>query len=269
MPLSELPPTDLVVEKLKFAVLPAGAAAGAVFGLGLLLAWLLSPRWRAIAPSLAVLALAAGVATAPLLKSWNDARIDAAKAAGDTERVAALAAAYPFERAFPWVPDGKWWHWGWYAIGLALLVELLARLPGVGVGVGHLLRGVAAGVIAAVLVLPRFLLKSDKLPPAVFEPEALWQLISAAGLMAGQWAVVDAVGRRNPGGGVAAAVAVACAGAAAVLIHDAAAGFTDMSTYLMVGLGVLAVFGWITRTDVGSAGAVATVPVASLAFAKV
>ena len=258
--MSEFPPSKIVCEKLLFAVLPAAVATAAVFAVGLLLAWGLVGRvlrqdWRKAAPSLAVLALAAGLAVSPLLATWVQGKVAAAKQAEDTETVARFTETYHFEAPFPWVPDGKWWHWGWYAIGLALAVEFVARLPGVGVGVGHLLRGAAAGVIAAAVVNPD-LLKS----------ETRWWLPLAAAGIAGPWAVVDAVGRRNPGGSVSTAMAVVSLGAATVLIHDAAAGFTDVSTFLLTGLAVLTVFAWITRTDVGAAGAVAVVPVATLFF---
>jgi hypothetical protein len=267
--MSEMPPMDLVREKLLFGVLPTALAVALAFAVGVLLAWwivgrVLRNHWRVLAPTLAVLALAAGLVASPLLGSWNRDRIATAKASGDDDRAKELARTYLFETPFPWVPDGKWWHWGWYAIGLALAVESVVRLPGVRVGVGHLFRGVAAGVIAAVLVLPRFLLKSDKPTPIVFEPEALWHTVLTAVLMAVTWAVVDAVGRRNPGGSVASAMAIVCGGAAVVLIHDAAAGYTDVATFLLTGLAVLSLAAWVTGTDVGAAGAAAVVPVATL-----
>lgn len=256
--MSEFPPPEIVREKLLFAVLPAAVATAAVFAVGLLLAWGLVGRvlrqdWRKAAPNLAVLALAAGLAASPLIGSWNQERVAAAKQAGDDERATELARSFQFELPFPWVPDGKWWHWGWYAIGLALAVEFVARLPGVRVGVGHLLRGTAAGVIAAAVV-----------PPDWQKPETRWWLPLAAAGIAVPWAVIDAVGRRNPGGSVSAAMAVVCVGAATVLIHDAAAGFTDVSTFLLTGLAVLSVTAWVTRTDVGAAAAVTVVPVTAM-----
>jgi hypothetical protein len=239
-------------------VLPAAATAALVFGVGLLLAWAATGRlrdvdWRRAGASLAVLALAAGVAASPLLDSWMRDKVAVATTAGDTETATRLTDTYHFRGPFPWVPDGKWWHWGWYAIGLALAVEFVARIPSVGVGVGHLLRGTAAGVIAAAVV-----------PPGWLKPETRWWLPLAGLGLAGQWAVVDAVGRRNPGGSVTVAVAVACLGAATVFLHDGATGFTDLATFLFAGLAVLTLLAWATGTDAGAAGAVTTVAVAAL-----
>lgn len=258
MPMSELPPQAEVIDALWFAVLPAAVTTGLVFVSGLVLVWLLTGRlrnadWRTGVPPLAVLALAAGVAASPLLDAAVRDKVAVTKATGDTERAAWLEETYKFRAPFPWVPDGKWWHWGWYAVGLALAVELVARIPGVGVGVGHLLRGAAAGVIAAAVV-----------PPDWQKPDTRWWLPLAAFGMAGQWAVVDAVGRRNPGGSVSAATAVYCLGAATVFIHDAAAGFTDVATFLFAALAVLTVLGWLTGTDVGAAAAAAVTPVSAL-----
>jgi hypothetical protein len=223
--MSELPPTAEVIDVVKHTVIPSVAAAfwAAVIGGGL--AWgvaqALGREWRGIAPWVAVVSLAAALAVG------NESR-----------------------RVFPWVPDGKPWHWAWPAIGLALAVELVARTPGVAVGVGNLLRGTAAGVIAGFVV-----------PPAE-QADMRWLVPAFGFAVAAQWATVDAVGRRNPGGSVALAVAVACGGAAAVLIHAEQAGFTDTATFLHVGLGVMAVLAWVARADAGAAAAVATVPLA-------
>lgn len=254
----ELPPTELIQDKLLFTVLPAAVAALVAFLLTSLVVWLIFGRWRQTtwvkyAPSVAVFALIAGVVASPLLGSWHQNRIAAAKAAGDTDRAQELARSIQFELPFPWVPDGKWWHWGWYAIGLAIGVELLVRLPGVPVRVANLFRGVAAGVIASAVI-----------HPGLLKPETRWWLPFVATLMAITWAVIDAVGRKNPGGAIAGAMAIVCGGAATVLIHDAAAGFTDVATFLFTGLAIITVCGWATSTDVNAAGAAAVVPVATL-----
>jgi hypothetical protein len=258
MTISELPPQTEILDALWFAVLPAAGAAFVVFGLGVLVTWLIGGRmrnwdWDRAVPSVAVLALAAGVALSPLLYAGMREKVDTAKLVGDTETATRLTDTYHFRLPFPWVPDGKWWHWGWYAIGLALAVEFLARWPGVRVGIGHLLRGAAAGVIASAVV-----------PPDWQAAETRWWVPLAAFGMAIQWAIVDAVGRRNPGGGIAAAMAVVSLGAATVFIHDAAAGFTDLATFLFAALTVLTLMAWITGTDVGAAAAATVIPLLSL-----
>lgn len=258
MPMSELPPREEVIDALLFAVAPAAAAVAVAFGLGAMIVWLIAGRmrnsdWRVMGSAVAVFALATGVAASPLLYSWVQDQAATAKAAGDTEKATQLIDTYKFRAPFPWVPDGKWWHWGWYAVGLALAVELVARIPGVGVGIGHLLRGAAAGVIAAAVV-----------PPDWQKPDTRWWLPLAGFGTAVVWAVVVAVGRRNPGGSVTAAVSVYCLGAATVFIHDAAAGFTDVATFLFAGLAVLTLLGWLSDTDVSGAAAAAVAPVTAL-----
>jgi hypothetical protein len=79
-----------------------------------------------------------------------------------------------------------------------------------------------------------------------------------------QWAVVDAVSRRAPGGSTAAAVAVAANGAAAILLHAESLGFLNVATFLFAGLAAVALIAWLTGADGGSAAAVATVPVCVL-----
>lgn len=221
--MSELPPAKEVFDALKYAVAPAagGTAVAAVALGGLLRA--VRKDWRRFTPALAVVSLAAGLA------------------AGNASR-----------EVFPWTPDVKPWHWAWWAFGLAFVVELVASVPKVPIGVANLLRGTAAGVVAAFVV-----------PPGV-QAEAKWWLPAFAFAVAGQWAVVDLVGRRSPGGWNAAAVAVVAGGAAAVLIHAESAGFTDVATFLFAGLAVLAGLAWWTGSDAGPAAAVATVPICSL-----
>src|SRR5262249_13308298 len=134
-----------------------------------------------------------------------------------------------------------------WAIGLALAVEFFARLPGVCVGLGQLLRGTAAGVIAAFVV------------PATWQGAERWWVPAFAGAIAGPWAPVAAGGRAAPGGSLAAAMAVACAGTSAVLLHHASAGFSDVATFGFAALAALALLAWLTGLDVSAAAAPATV----------
>ncbi len=228
--MADLPPRAEVLDALRYVVAPsAGAAVGAFGGL-LLLGWLVSratPRfgWRSLAPVAAALGLAA-----------------------------ALFAGNHFRGAFEDAPGKweKWWHWAWSVIGLMLAAEVVARVPGVAVGVGHLLRGVAAGVSAGAVL------------PPVWQEADRWLVPAGALAAATVWATVDAVGRRAPGGWMAAAVAVPCWGAAVVLLHAEQLGFLADATGLFVGLAVIAVLAWVTRTDGGAAGAAAIGPLAVL-----
>jgi hypothetical protein len=231
--MSNLPPSGEILDALRYVVAPAAGVAAVVFGGTSLLGWLVARKfrfnWRALAPVAAVPALAA-----------------------------ALAAGNYSRPSFPWAPDGKWWHWAWWAFGLALVVELLARLPRVPVAVGCLLRGTAAGVVAGFVV------------PPTLHHAAPWWVLALAFPVAAQWAIVDAVGRRAPGGAVSAAVAVACWGAAVVLLHAESLGFLNTATFLFAGLAAIAVLAWATGTDGSSAAAVATVPLVILLwFGKV
>lgn len=229
--MSELPPTEEILEVLRHAVLPAAVTAlviaAVLGGLVYLCSRFASLDWRRPAPAVAVFALASAV--------W----------AGNLSREV-------FPTALPPVPDAKPWHWAWVAFQLAFAVELVARLPGVGVGAANLLRGAAAGVAASYVI-----------PPGV-QAEARWWLPAFAFAAAVQWGAVDAVARRLPGGWVAAGVALACGGAGAVLIHAESAGFMDVTVFLAAGLAVLALLAWVTASDAGSAAAVSTLPMLAL-----
>ncbi|OWK40512.1 hypothetical protein [Fimbriiglobus ruber] len=181
----------------------------------------LSFDWRTAVPLISVLAAAVGV----------------------------MAGNYFRGNPFPWEPDGKWWHWAWWAIGVAFATEAIARIPGVPLNVGYLFRGTAAGVIAAFVTPPEW------------QKEALWWVPLMAVSLAAVWAVVDAVGRCGPGGSTTAALAVVAGGASVVLIHNTSPGFTDISVCLFTALMTLAVAAWVTGTDCGAAGAVAVVPI--------
>jgi hypothetical protein len=217
-----------------------------------LVAWLASRKlsydWRRLTPLAAALSVAAALA------------------AGNY--------AMGTDAPFPWAPAGKPWHWAWWAFGLAVVVELIARLPGVEVGVGHLLRGTAAGVIAG-FVVPAAIAPAPEAPSAVHansddsskldaQRQLRWMIPAFALVVAVQWAVVDAVGRRAPGGSTAAAVAVAANGAAAILLHAESLGFLNVATFLFAGLAAVALLAWLTGADAGSAAAVATVPLCVL-----
>lgn len=253
MPISQLPPTELIQTKLLFSSTPPTVATAVVFALGTLAAWLVFGVWRKWAwrkatPAVAVLALTAGILIVPILNSRVQAAKKAARDAESPELAQHLSDTYKFEETYPLVPDGKWWHWGLYAIAFALLVEFAARIPGVPVAVGHLFRGVAAGVIASAV-----------LPPKWQEGVDRWILPLTAAVMAVLWGVLDAVSRKNPGGTLAACLSLVAGGVACVVIHDGSARFCDFATFVASSLFVLALGGWVLRADVG--GGVAVVPI--------
>jgi hypothetical protein len=227
----ELPPRADVIDVLEAVVAPTLGATVAVACLLTALLWLLSKRvrfdWRKATPSIAMLALAAG------LVAGNHYR-------GGFEN--------DYEK---W---SKWWHWAWPAMGFALLVEFVASLPGLPAAAGYLLRGTAAGVVAWA-VTPEMWLKT---------PADKWIVPAVAFALAIQWAIIAAVGRQAPGGSTSAAVAVAALGAVAILMHHRwnPTG-TTVTTALFAALAALAVLAWVTKADVSSAAA-ATVLIATM-----
>jgi hypothetical protein len=249
MQLPNIPP-EMIQEKLLFSGTPPAVATAAVLTVGTLALWLVfgvwgKREWRKGVPAVAVLALAAGILIVPYLNSRVQAAKEAARQAENPHLAQHLSDTYKFEVTYPLVPDGSWWHWGLYAIGLALVVEFVARIPGVPVAVGHLFRGVAAGVIASAVLPPKWQQGADR-----------WILPLTAGVTAVLWAVLDAVSRRNPGGTLAACLSLVAGGTACVLIHDGSARFCDFATFVASSLFVLALGGWILRADVGSGMAV-------------
>ncbi len=253
MPISQLPPTDLIHDKLLFSSTPPAVATAVVFAVGTLAVWLVFGVWRKWAwrkaiPAVAVLALAAGILIVPYLNSRVQEAKKAAREAENPELAQQLSDTYKFEETFPLVPDGKWWHWGLYAVGLALVVEFVARIPGVPVAVGHLFRGVAAGVIASAVLPSKWVEGIDR-----------WILPFSAAVMAVVWGVMDTVSRKYPGGTLAACLSLVAGGAACVAIHDGSARFTDFATFVASSLFVLALGGWILRADVGGGVAVVAV----------
>lgn len=218
--MSELPPRAEVLDALRFAVAPAAGATLAVAGLAGVALWRLTPHWRRAMPAVSALALAAG-----------------------------LAAGNHFRGSLPWSPDAAWWHWAGPAIVLALLAELPANVRGVSGEVGHLLRGLAAGVAAAAVT------------PPDWQAEARWTFPLLATVLAAEWGVLVAVGRRHGGGTTALTMGLVAAGAAAVLAHHHDLRFTDLAVFTHAGLVTLAGFAWLTRTDASPAAAAAAVPV--------
>ncbi len=221
--MSDLPPRDEVIEALRYAVAPAAAAAVGVYGLLALVLWRLTPHWRRAMPAASVLALAA-----------------------------AVAAGNHYRTAFPWWPDGRWWHWVGPVVALAFVAELVARVPGVSGEVGHFARGLAAGVVGVVIL------------PAEWRDERPWLVVVFGVLVAAEWALLAAVGRRGGGRLVTFGMSAVATAVSVVLLHQKTLGFSDVATLLGVGLFWVGVMGVVTRTDTSPAAAVTVVPLAAL-----
>lgn len=198
----------------------------------------------AVAPAAGATLAVAGLAGAALWRLTPHWR-RAAPAVGVLALAAGLAAGNHFRASLPWTPDAAWWHLAGPAIGLALLAELVARVWD---GGGHLLRGLAAGVAAAFLT------------PPDWQAEARWTFPLLAAVLAAEWGLLVAVGRRHGGGTTALALAVVAGGAVFVQVHHHDLRFTDVSTFLQTALLTLAGLAWLTRTDASAAAAAAVVP---------
>ncbi len=160
-----------------------------------------------------------------------------------------LAAGNYFRGSLPWSPDVAWWHWAGPAILLACTAELLASVWGVSDAGGHLIRGLTAGIAAAAVT------------PPDWQAETRWTFPLIATVLACEWGVLVGVGRRHGSGTTALAMSLVAAATAVVLAHHHDLRFTDVAVFTHVGLGALALFAWLSRTDASPAAAVAPVPV--------
>lgn len=232
--LNRIPPTDELIDAAKFLLAPAAVTSlvtlvifGPIFKL---ISKKVNGDWRHSVPAISVLAVALSVIAV------NHFRGDRANFIGGS---------------FPWVPDGKWWHFGGWGIAAGFLVELIAQsIPSR--PLGFLLRGLASGVIAHFLV------------PAAWQTEARWWVPAAAAWLAVAWSIVAELAHRQPGGAMAFAASFFAGGAGIVLLHATSLGFSDLATGLSVGLFIAALFAWITRSSTGGAAVAAIVPVLTL-----
>jgi len=221
-----LPPIDEVTGAMKYAVAPCFGAAALIYLSGqvlIRLSNLLSAiPLRSISPLFSALALLAALAVGNY-------------SAGS-------------DRPFPWVPDGKPWHFAWWAIGVMVVVEFVANTPGLSTSIGNLLRGLTAGLAAAFVI------------PAMAQAEARWWIPVAGLAIAGVWGTVNYVARNFPGGSLAYALALNCGGIAAICLHAESLGFLGVATFLAAGLAACAIGAWLTRSDSSAAASAATGP---------
>jgi hypothetical protein len=232
--LNRIPPSAEIIDAVKWIVAPSALAALATLIVLSVLFKLLSSKWngdwRQAIPAVSVLAVALSVIAV------NHYR-------GDRENYSGAA--------FPWLPDGKWWHFGGWAIAAGFLVELIAQsIPSR--PIGFLLRGLTAGVIAHFLV------------PVAWQSEARWWVPAAATWLAVAWSIAAELAHRQPGGAMAFAASFFAGGAGIVLLHATSLGFSDVASGLSVSLFVAAIFAWIIRSSTSAAAAAAIVPVLTL-----
>lgn len=137
------------------------------------------------------------------------------------------------------VPPARYWL-PWLA-GLALVIDLLARVPGVPVTLGWVARTLLAMLAGRLLTPPD--LRVDL-------PWASWAL---GGTILLEWAVLTALTKKWKDGTVATVVAVCFAAAGVVLLHAHSARLTDMALLLFTALAGPALVAWIWRGDTGGA----------------
>jgi hypothetical protein len=149
----------------------------------------------------------------------------------------------PIKSSHYWLP--------WMA-GLALLVELLARLPGVPPSVGWAARTLLAA-FAGRLLTPGF--------ARVASPWLSWFLGVAILL---EWSILLALARRWKDGTTAAAMALCCLAGAVLLLHAGIASLMDPALLFFAALLGLAIVAWWLPGDTGPALAAAAMILPSL-----
>ena len=227
--MNRIPPTAEIIDAAKWLLAPAAISAVAVF---LILAFIVRLAfkkcgcdWRRAMPAVSVLAIFTSL----------------------------LAVNHFRDMPFPWLPDGKWWHFGGLAIAASFVVEMIcqampARSPPM------LLRGLTAGIIAHFIV------------PAAWQAEAPWWLPLVAIWLAASWSIVAEVARRQQGGAIAFAGSIFAGGAGIVLLHAKSLGLSDLALALAVGLFLLALLAWITKINASATTVAVVVPVLILVW---
>jgi hypothetical protein len=236
MPPISLPPTDMLLDVLRYAVLPALVTAAAVTAI--------VERFGGAkqAPAGAALGLVAGVVLGLWLRTasfngWPMAPGQSMASAAATWLGAALTALSG---------DSAWNRLPWAALGV-LCVGRIARLPDLPPIDGWLLRA-AASVTAAWLVIPG---------PA--QEEFAWLMPAFALLVFAEWVVLDMLTANPPGGTVLFTVGIAFVVASMVLIQIGWATKADAAIVVSAALtGTATVAAW-RRVDAGGG-----VPVAAL-----
>ncbi|MCI0461784.1 MAG: hypothetical protein L0Z62_32945 [Gemmataceae bacterium] len=130
----------------------------------------------------------------------------------------------------------SWNRLPWAALAV-LAVGLFARLPWLSPALAWLLRGVVV-VDVAWWVLP-----SD------LSAQLWWMPRAFAAVMLLEWALLEYLARRSPGGGVPLILALSAGAASVVLLYAGSGKLAEVATALASALGGIAVVAWLCRTD--------------------
>lgn len=137
------------------------------------------------------------------------------------------------------VPES--WYWLSWAAALAMVVDLLGRLPGVPSGAAWAARAMTAAFVGRLLT------------PEALRSEWPWAAWALSLVILAQWAVVWELCRRWRDGTVAASIAL-CSNAVSVLILFAhSARLTELGLLLFAGCAALALVAWMWESDLGAA----------------
>jgi hypothetical protein len=219
-----MPPLELLLEVLLYTVGPAALVAAALTAAGSCCA-----RGRLLGTALALaLGFTAGL--------WTRAALDTLSTSAFSS--AQLARSLP--EALTLISGASEWNRLPYAALAALLIGLLARCPRVPPVLAWLVRAAAAGLISWCVV------------PAAYQTAVWWLAPALAVVVFAQWALLEPLAARAPGG-VALALALSAFVAAGVLIHAGSARLTDAALALGGALGGIAVAAAWLRGAAGGA----------------
>jgi hypothetical protein len=247
-----LPPWSEVWDAIRLLIVPAFATSLLLMLLGRRFS---GERSAVIAPALA---LAAGVLAGNCLREAMPWRIDSDHPLNEHELRTVLgwslegkpavepSAADPEREEPPEqppVPPARYWL-PWLA-GLALLIDLLARLVSPSGG--------WAARTAVALLAGRLLTPADL---RIDAPWASWTLGLA---ILWEWAILRSLARLWRDGSVPAALSLCFAAAGLIILHAHSARLTDMALLFSVPLFAIALVAWIWPVDTGGALSAAAV----------
>lgn len=241
-----MPPPGEVIDLFVRLLLPAMAASVIVMAL------LRRLGGERFAPLAAALALAVGVLVGNYFREAMPWRLDSERSLTGYDLATVLGWSLEQKPTgeiedttdLPPLPPSRYWL-PWLA-GLALLVELLVRLPAVTPSMGWILR------TGTVLLAGRLLTPPDL---RVATPWASWALAAAMLLI---WMVLKALARQWKDATLPTALALCFAAAGMVLLHAHSARLADMALLGFAALFGIAVTAWLWPGDVaGALGAVA------------
>jgi hypothetical protein len=221
-----MPPLQMIVDVLLYAVLPAALTAAVVMAIVAL------AGGRKLAPLGAALGLAGGVVVGRGVQDLERFLANPQPEGGEP---------FHFLHGLRLMPgDSPWNHLPWAALA-ALLVGLLARLPRLPAGVAWSLRWAAAVVLVSWVL------------PARLPAETWWVTPALTLVIVAQWALLEHLAATPPGGSVPLALALTAFGAGGVLIYASMAQLMDTAVALGAALAGIAAVSWLGRVDGGGA----------------